>query len=197
MRVFLTVDTEIWPFASGWPVRPLLPEKRDFCAEVRGYIYGDTTAGSFGIPYQLELLSRYGLKASYFVEPLFSERAGSSKLREIVDLIQEGRQEVQLHLHTEWIGELANPRLPARFRQHVREFEPDEQFAILREALALLRGAGARQPSDARRAGAQRHCLRHQPQRLLSRFGLRDTNRAAVVPARRAGRRRRGAGDLL
>lgn len=34
LNVFLTVDTEIWPFVAGWPVNALPPSKSDFSAEI-------------------------------------------------------------------------------------------------------------------------------------------------------------------
>jgi len=38
--------------------------------------YGETAEGDFGLPYQIEQLNRYGLKATYFLEPLFADRVG-------------------------------------------------------------------------------------------------------------------------
>jgi len=170
MDVFLTVDTEVWPIADGWPSKPLPADRADFTQELRGYIYGDTPAGQFGLPYQVQLLARHGLQATYFVEPLFAERAGRSHLREIVDLIQARGQEVQLHIHTEWLGELRDALLPSAFRQHIRQFDENEQAAIIARALDLLRISGAKDLC-AFRAGNYGASL--ATLRALSRCGLR------------------------
>jgi len=37
-------------------------------------------------------------------------RFGSQPLEEIVGLIREGVQEIQLHMHTEWVGESRQSR---------------------------------------------------------------------------------------
>jgi len=45
------------------------------------------------------------LRGVFFVEPVFSGRFGLEPLSEIVGLLQEGRQELRLNLHTEWMDE--------------------------------------------------------------------------------------------
>lgn len=144
LHVFLTVDTEIWPFVTGWPVTALPPAKADFSAEIAGYIRGETASGDYGVPFQIEMLNRNGLKATYFVEALFAGKAGAGHLRDIVRLVQDGGHEVQLHAHTEWLRELSDPDLPARFQQHIRQFSEDEQTRIIARGVANLRQAGAR-----------------------------------------------------
>ena len=95
LDVFLTVDVEVW--CNGW-------EDLDakFPAAFRRYIYGPTSKGDYGLPYQLRHLRDYGLTGVFFVEPLFSTRFGPEPLVEILDLIREEEHEIQLHLHTEW-----------------------------------------------------------------------------------------------
>lgn len=143
LNVFLTVDTEIWPFSTGWPTVPLASTHSDFTAEVGFYIHGNTGRGSFGVPFQLACLKEHGLHATYFVESLFAGVAGLKPLKEIVSLIQDQGQEVQLHAHTEWLGEIRDPALPSHFRQYIRQFSEAEQTAIIRRAAANLREAGA------------------------------------------------------
>lgn len=142
--VFITVDTELWPLNyAGWPNRRLPAEKTDFSAEFSVYFDGKTRSGDYGVPYQISRLNHYGLKATYFVEPLFSLRAGSDYLKHMVTAIEGQRQEAQLHLHTEWLSEIQHPKLPSQFRQHLRQFDQAEQTTLLRVGADLLRGAGA------------------------------------------------------
>jgi hypothetical protein len=116
------------------------------------YIYGETRKGSFGVPFQLECLAEHGLKATYFVESLFASVAGLDRLKEIVSLIEGQGQEVQLHAHTEWLGEIADRALPHGFRQHIRQYSKDEQALIIGLAARNLRNAAENQLS-AFRAG--------------------------------------------
>ena len=43
-------------------------------------------------------------------------RFGSQPLEEIVGLIREGVQEIQLHMHTEWVDESVEPLLERKAR---------------------------------------------------------------------------------
>lgn len=138
LDVFLTVDVEVW--CDGW-----VDIDRKFPHAFRAYVYGETAAGGFGLPYQVATLRSRGLTGVFFVEPLFSTRFGAAPLREIVSLIQAGQQEVQLHLHTEWVDESCEPLLPnvQGKRQHLRHFDLSEQKALIATGLRLLRDAGA------------------------------------------------------
>jgi len=144
LNVFLTVDTEIWPFVANWPTNPLPPSKSDFAEEIAGYIRGETGSGDYGVQFQMEVLNRNALKATYFVEALFSGRAGNGALHEIVDQVQSAGHEVQLHVHTEWLRELADPDLPAEFQQNIHQFSEDAQTRIVAKGIANLTQAGAR-----------------------------------------------------
>jgi hypothetical protein len=122
---------------------PLAPAHSDFSSEIGFYIEGSTGKGSFGLPFQLDCLEEHGLRATYFVESLFAGVAGPQPLKEIVALIQARGQEVQLHCHTEWLGEIKDPALPPGFRQYMRQFSEADQTAIIAKAAASLREAGA------------------------------------------------------
>ena len=153
MKVLLTVDTELWPLSPGWPVQPLPADKTDFSDEFAMYIDGATSSGSFGLKYQLGLLERYRLRSTWFIEPLFSERAGQALLRNIVDQIVSRSQEVGLHLHTEWLGETRLAGLPQSYRQFLRQFSVAEQGALIAWGRQRLLDAGARRV-DVFRAGS-------------------------------------------
>ncbi len=105
LNVFITVDTEIW--CSGWDN---LDQK--FPESFKKYVYGPTTAGNFALPGKLAILEEYNIPAVFFVEPLFSAKFGLEPLQEMVGLIQDRNQEIQLHMHTEWVDEVGDTLLP-------------------------------------------------------------------------------------
>jgi peptidoglycan/xylan/chitin deacetylase (PgdA/CDA1 family) len=55
-----------------------------------------------GVPYQLEMLDRYGLKACFFVDPMPALVYGLEPVNRMVAPILAAGQEVQLHLHSFW-----------------------------------------------------------------------------------------------
>jgi peptidoglycan/xylan/chitin deacetylase (PgdA/CDA1 family) len=147
MDVFFTVDVEIW--CEEWNNLD-----SQFPAAFRRYVYGPTRSGDYGLPLTLKTLNEHGLKGVFFVEPLFAARFGEGPLQELVGLIQSAAQEVQLHLHTEWVDEAREPLLPSISgkRQHLRHFSRAEQTTLIGTGLELLRAAGAG-PINAFRAG--------------------------------------------
>lgn len=138
MDVFITVDTEVW--CDGWS-----DLDRKFPDAFRRYIYGPTSRGEFGLPAQFRILNEHGLTAAFFVEPLFSLRFGRTPLDEIVGLIHEAKQEVQLHLHTEWLDEAAERIFPEILekRRFLYLFDRPQQTRLLELGAELLRRSGA------------------------------------------------------
>ena len=152
-RVFLTVDVEVWPVhPGGWPHRPLHEDAR--CErEIAGYLDGLTPSGRFGVPYQLEVLERHGLKATFFVDPLFSFALGIEPLARIVRMIEQAGQAVALHLHPEWLTDPRCRGLPGFRGPMISSYPVDEQLELVRAGLGRLREAGA-DPIPAFRAGS-------------------------------------------
>src|SRR5215510_11648277 len=111
VKVFLTVDTEVWPKSPDWPHTPLVADY-DFANDLNLYFYGGGGASARGVPWQLHILATCGLKATYFIEPLFSFAVGISPLRDVVAMIRDKKQEVGLHLHPEWLNEASRAALP-------------------------------------------------------------------------------------
>lgn len=137
LNVFFTVDVEIW--CDGWSnIDEVFP------SAFRRYVYGPTANGDYGLPFTLNLLNEYGLTGIFFVEPLFSTRFGQQPLAEIVGLIRDASQEVQLHLHTEWVDESIEPLLEGICckRQHLRYFSLEEQTSLIDAGKRLLVQAG-------------------------------------------------------
>ena len=147
LKVFITVDTEIW--CGGWD-----DLDRKFPAAFQQYVYGPTDQGNYALPMTMEILKDHGLKGVFFVEPLFATRFGLAPLQEMVDLIQTAGHEIQLHLHTEWVDEACDGTLPAidNKRENIREFSQVDQSTLIGAGLTLLRSAGA-SPINAFRAG--------------------------------------------
>lgn len=146
--VFLTVDVEVW--CDDWSTLDAT-----FADAYRRYVYGPTPRGRFGLPRQLEALNAHGLQAVFFVESLFACRFGTAPLAEIVGLLQDGGQEVQLHLHPEWTQEARQPLVapfPGR-RSGMAQFGLDDQAALVGAAREQLAAAGAA-AIDAFRAGS-------------------------------------------
>jgi hypothetical protein len=152
LNVLLTIDTELWPGAPDWPDSPLSPVHTDFGHEIAIYIDGATAHGDYGTAFQIDTLKRFGLKACFFVESLCAGRIGEAAFGNTVSRIRHGGQEVQLHLHTEWLGELRDPALPPQARQFMHQFTRAEQMALIRKGVANLTRAGAA-PVCAFRAG--------------------------------------------
>lgn len=137
MNVLFTVDVEIW--CDGWnDLDARFPDA------FRRYIYGPTAHGEVGLRHQIQVLRDHGMQAVFFVEPLFATRFGMEPLREIVGLVAEGQQELQLHLHPEWVDEVDPPlvSLAGGKRPLMRQYPRADQATLVAEGLRLLRRAG-------------------------------------------------------
>ena len=148
MNVFFTVDVEVW--CDGWnDLDSRFPEA------FQRYIYGPTSKGRYGLPHIVDVLNQHGLNGVFFVEPLFASRFGIQPLQEIVGLLNDAGQEIQLHMHTEWVDESRQPLLQdtSKKRQHMRYFTRDEQTTLVGHGLRLLDEAGAAE-TNAFRAGS-------------------------------------------
>jgi hypothetical protein len=132
--VFITVDTEVWPRHPEW--------RTTLSADMDRDIYGVTKSGEYGLRYQLDMLDRFGLKAVFLVESLFATVVGQGPLVEIVKLIQAHRQDVQLHVHPEWLEWMPNPLVSGTRSPFLKDFSKDEQHLMLATAVANLQQAG-------------------------------------------------------
>ncbi|MFM9827137.1 MAG: polysaccharide deacetylase [Sphingomonas sp.] len=139
--VFLTVDVEIvWRHHAHGLDRATLYERSFEPAGV-------------GISYQLALLNRHDLKATFFVCPMPALLYGLDPFRRIIDTIQCAGQRVQLHLHPNWAGAKVGDRGRAHSRFELIDYSLDEQRALIAGARELLVAAGAASPM-AFRAGS-------------------------------------------
>jgi hypothetical protein len=142
VRVFLTVDTEVWPKSSGWPHTPLAGDY-DCSRDLDLYLYGGTGESARGLAWQLRTIGSHGLKATYFVDPLFSFALGVSALRDVVAMIRQHKQEIGLHLHPEWLNEPGCVTLPAFSGPLLHAYMADDQCTLVRAGLDRLAGVGA------------------------------------------------------
>lgn len=167
-QVFLTIDTELsQPFPPDWRTNGLgVTMERD--------IYGRTAAGEFGIGFQMDVLDRHGLRGVFFVDALLADGASPEILAEIVALIRDRGHEVQLHLHTEWLGRMEESLLPGRTGRHIHRFTPDEQAQLIARGIENLRACGVAAPI-AFRAGS--YAANRDTLRALEKNGIRlDTS---------------------
>lgn len=132
--VFFTVDTEIiWRHhVAGHDVDTLFARSFE--------------PGGVGVSYQLGLLQRHGLKATYFVDPMPALVYGLDPFKRLIETILAAGQEVQLHLHPNWIGAKAGDNGNASGPANINELTLDEQRDLLGGARDLLVAAGAPVP---------------------------------------------------
>jgi hypothetical protein len=181
LKVLITFDTEIWP--GSW-----INIDDRFPQAFRNYVYGDTRLGQYALPMTLKILNDHGLRGVFFVEPMFSARFGIAPLQEIVGLIRHARQDVQMHLHTEWVDEAREPVLPtpsSRKRQHISQYSPQEQIDLIRWAKNRLTHAGAPTPT-VYRAGSL-NFNRNTIQSLLANEINADSSYSHLGPGLKSG----------
>ncbi|MHC4943000.1 MAG: polysaccharide deacetylase family protein [Planctomycetota bacterium] len=134
LLVLLATDVEIWPRARHFS--PI-----DFEKEFRRFIYGPTPRGDYGLPFQLKMYREYDLKAVFLVDALFASIYGISYLQEVVDLIRDAGQEVQLHMHTEWV-ERTDSLLPGKSGRNMRDFSREDQGILVKKAIENMQACG-------------------------------------------------------
>ncbi|WP_151446697.1 polysaccharide deacetylase [Lacisediminimonas profundi] len=172
MRVILSFDVEVW--CEGWDdLDASFPACFDTCVHglqalpPAGRSNGSTgvagRAGGYGLQDILDLLQRHRLHGVFFVEPLFSARFGKRFLETIVSMIKAAGQEVQLHLHPEWVDEI-RPAFIANCsvkRPMLASYSLADQTALIRWGSELLQEAGAPRPAVFRAGnfGANRNTL--------------------------------------
>lgn len=137
LNIFLTVDTEFWPYKQDWLDGAMTEDiKRD--------IYGVTPDGEFGLCYQIERLDAYGLKAVFFVEVLHTYAVGLMPLTQMVSLIQDAGHDVQLHIHPEWVR-LSNVQMfPDVKELYLKNYSEEQQTFLIKVALEKLLDCGAK-----------------------------------------------------
>jgi hypothetical protein len=138
MNVFLTFDVEVW--CNGWDNLD-----QAFPASFDRYVYGRSSHGDYALPKTLAILNEHGLPGSFFVEPLFATRFGTTYLETIIQIIRSAGHAVQLHLHPEWTNEAIEPLIENCLtkRQHLSYYTLAEQTALIAHGRKMLEAAGS------------------------------------------------------
>ncbi len=139
--VFLTIDTELMWRHHAADLAPASVVARSL------------EPAGVGVRWQLQRLAAYGLKACFFVDPLPVRLYGRDAIAPVVEAIVAAGQEVQLHLHPNWVGAAVGDRGKAHGRFELIDLSREEQQALLGEARELLVACGA-PPPVAFRAGS-------------------------------------------
>jgi peptidoglycan/xylan/chitin deacetylase (PgdA/CDA1 family) len=132
-HVFLTIDTELM-----W---------RHHAAGLSGaeIVGRSLEPAGVGIGYQLARLKEFGLKATFFVDPMPAMVHGLEPMRRVIGAVLDAGQEVQLHLHPNWAGASRDDRsLHTRFE--MIEYSAAEQRDLIVGARELLEVSGAPSP---------------------------------------------------
>lgn len=131
--VFLTIDTELmWRHhAAG--------------LDVNAIVARSLQPAGVGVAWQLERLAAYGLKATFFLDPMPALVHGIDPFRRIVDAVRDAGQEVQLHLHPNWAGASAADR-SVHGSFELIDASGFRQAQLIDQARALLVEAGAQRP---------------------------------------------------
>ncbi len=137
-QVLITTDTELSAALHHAGMTP--KENFDLAIE------GRCGAESYGISYQMRKMEENGLKGVFFVDPMPALAYGEQIIADIVGPIVERGHEVQLHLHTEWLGISERNPLGDVTGRNIGDFSFEHQLTLLRLARDLLIRAGAPAP---------------------------------------------------
>jgi hypothetical protein len=145
--VYLTIDTEYAAHLPGANGRPGT-RAENFARSIECA----TPTGAVGIFHQMDVLEAHGLKGVFFVDPMPALLWGVAAIEDIVGPVVGRGHDVQLHCHTEWLAHVPANGLSARTGRNLKDFDLDDQYAILAYARDTLVAAGA-PPPVAFRAG--------------------------------------------
>lgn len=140
LDVLLTIDTEVHPINKDWRSDGL---QRDIKRDIEGMVDGRR----IGLDFELGVLARSGLKATFMVESMFSAvpEVGTAPLESVIRRIQNGGHDIQLHLHCEWIPYC--PALSVPYRGNYQKYySGSEQQQLICFAAKQLQQCGASKP---------------------------------------------------
>ena len=142
--ILFTIDTELSPslHAAG------VPAEVNFTRSITG----TTSAGDFGIHWQMDQMEPHGVRGVYFVDPMPGLVLGPGIVERIVAPILARGHEVQIHIHTEWLQWAKQSPVNGRTGRNIGDFALDDQITLIDWARKALVAAGA-PPPNAFRAG--------------------------------------------
>ena len=138
-RIYLTVDVET-SMGAAWRYsdrQPLPIDKLIFCQK------GDI---GYGLPLIVEELNKYGFRATFFTEVLFSHCLGADQAQIVVDYLLNNRQDVQLHIHPVFRhyalalreGTAEAFRRYRRLSDALNDYDVETQYAFVSEGADLF-----------------------------------------------------------
>lgn len=139
LPVLITIDTE---YSSGLYKRGMHDRAANFAATIACR----SERGEAGIFHQMRMFAEHGLKAVFFVDPLPAMVWGQEAVDDVVKPILAAGQEVQLHIHTEWLEFAHHNLVGGRTGQHMKDFRQDDQAVLIEFGIARLVEAGAPRP---------------------------------------------------
>lgn len=145
VNVFLTVDTEhsIGGAFADPKLKPVGNARR---------IFGRIQGKDYGIPLIMDIADYHGLPVIFFVEVFNRHFFGPDETREVIAYIFRRKQDVQLHLHPNYLNfTLARPQ-DLTFSDLCGAYPLARQIEMLGEAREMLVSSGA-PPPTAFRAG--------------------------------------------
>jgi hypothetical protein len=140
LDVLFTIDTEVHPINKDWRSDGL---QRDIKRDIDGIVDGRCV----GLDFELEVLAKNSLKATFMVESMFSAvpEVGLDPLKSVIRRIKDGGHDIQLHLHCEWIPYC--PALSVPYRgSYQKYYSGSEQQQLICFAAEQLQQCGASKP---------------------------------------------------
>ncbi len=160
-RALITIDTEL--SASRQQAGMAWEDN------LRLSLTGTTTAGAFGIGWQMDRMDAHGIKAVFFVDPMPGLIHGPDLVAQMVEPILSRGHEVQVHIHTEWLDWAKDSPVDGRTGRNIGDFALADQVALIGWARDALVAAGAPRP-NAFRAG--NYGANDDTLRALAQLGL-------------------------
>ena len=145
-RVYITIDTET-SLGGGWtnPGSPPVPLDRT--------VYGRYGSKFYGIPLIMDILEKYGFRATFFTEVFCSYCLGDEGVGKLLHYIRDRGHDPQLHLHPTY--RFYRDFLkggPRRETDLMAQLSPAEQCELIAEGVRLFRDLSGSSPR-AYRAG--------------------------------------------
>jgi hypothetical protein len=142
-RVILTVDTE--PSVAG-----AFADSR-YTPLIHEPVLGEVNGNSEALGFLIEMLSRYGLVATFFVETAHTRYFGDRAMGGYVERLVRTGQDVQLHLHPAWLSFEGGQRSPGvQHTDSCREMSVEHLAALITEGADQIADWTGKQPSGLR-----------------------------------------------
>lgn len=139
VNVFITVDTEhsIGGAFANPALSPVGNARR---------IFGRIGVKEYGIPLQMDIADRFGLKLVFFVEVFNRHFFGPDETRQVVETILHRGHDVQLHLHPNYLNFTLPRPQDLKFSDLCGAYPLEQQVEMLAEARQMLIECGAPAP---------------------------------------------------